>query len=886
MIGIDLGTTHCALAYSPADRPVVRLFAVPQLVAEGERAETTLLPSFLYLPPGDGDITVGTWARALGARSPNQLVASSKSWICHGGVNRRAAVLPWSAPDDARHISPFEASAQLLAHLRAAWDEAHPTAPLAEQEVVVTVPASFDSVARALTAEAAERAGLPEVRLIEEPQAALYDFLGMHDDDLAEQLRGARLALVVDVGGGTTDLTLVRVHPTEGDEAPEIERIAVGGHLMLGGDNMDAALAHFVARGARLDGKLDPTEWSALVTACCAAKERLLGADPPEETVVSIQRRGSRLIGGTKSVTVRRADAERLLVDGFVPRTGPADVPQVGGRAGLTTLGLPYESDPAITRHVCAFLRRHAAVAAEAGAAVVDGLPRPDLLLLNGGVFAADALATRLQEVLAGWFGAPVPLLPHTSLDTAVARGAVRYGLALRGHGLRITGGAARAYYVGIDDTGGSRRALCVAPRGQEEGTRVDVRDRVFDLALGRPVSFPLYSTTDERPDAPGALVDVEGLEVLPPITTAFAAQRDVWGSATVPVTLSAELTERGALELSLATVEMPRHRWRLAFDLEPPVVEPEPEPEVPAEPLPPRFSAVRSDVRRVFDEGRKGRDPKDAKRLRVDLEATLGPRGPWSSTVCRAVADLLLEVAPRRGRTEQHELSWLRLLGWCLRPGLGAPGDRARIEAVWALRAEGLAFPAHKEGWGAWWVLWRRVAAGLDEAAQHSLFEQVAPWLDPRGRTPAGQRPWAPREMMAMVAALELIAPDQKAAAGGWCLERFKKIGSWWVLGRLGSRSPERGLPVAPDVAEVWLDRLLDADASASGATFAAMLMARRTGTADISEGTRARVAAWLAKHDARPDWIWLVREGGELSDTDARQLLGDALPAGLRLR
>lgn len=442
VVGIDLGTTHCAVAYASlgGDR-AVRLLDLPQLIAPGEVAARPLLPSFLYLPAegelpddqrtlpwGPAEAIVGELARQRGAQVPNRLVASAKSWICHGGVNRRAPILPWSAPDGMPQVSPFEAQVDYLRHLRAAWDAAHPNAPLADQDVVVTVPASFDEVARELTVEAAREAGLATVRLIEEPQAAFYDFLGAHADDLAEALGDARLALVIDVGGGTTDLTLVRIAP--GDEgAPALERIAVGGHLMLGGDNMDAALAHHALTLAGMDAKLDPTEWSALVQSARQAKEALLAADAPEVTHLSIQKRGRRLIGGTRTVALPRDDVRAVLLDGFVPATGPDETAQRTGRAGLTTLGLPYTSDPAIPRHVCAFLRRHAEAARAAGATVIDGLPRPDLVLLNGGVFNAPALVERLTATLDAWFpGAPIRRLdtPRSTPPSPAARPASR----------------------------------------------------------------------------------------------------------------------------------------------------------------------------------------------------------------------------------------------------------------------------------------------------------------------------------------------------------------------------------------------------------------------------------------------------------------------------
>ncbi|MCB9549090.1 MAG: Hsp70 family protein [Myxococcales bacterium] len=908
VVGIDLGTTHCAVAYSPIGQADVRLFAVPQLVAAGEVADRPLLPSFLYLPApgevdpeaarlpwGEGTPVAGEWARRLGAATPNRLVASAKSWICHGGVNRRAPILPWSAPDGEPHVSPFEAQVRYLEHLRRAWDQAFPAAPLADQDVVVTVPASFDEVARELTADAAAQAGLRQVRLLEEPQAAFYDFLGAHTDALGEALGAARLVLVVDVGGGTTDLTLVRVHPpaTPGAD-PTLERVAVGGHLMLGGDNMDAALAHHVLERVG-GGTLDPTEWSALIQACRAAKERLLADDAPDQVPVTLQRRGSRLIGGTRTVPLRRSDVEQVLVDGFLPFSGREEVASRQGRAGLTTLGLPYVTDPAIPRHVATFLRRHATAAAEAGAEVRDGLPRPDLLLLNGGVFNAPALITRLQAVLAGWYGAPVPLLAHSSLDTAVARGAARSALARHGVGPAIAGGQARACYIGVQGPDGQPQALCVAPRGLEEGATVAVEGRVFQLVVGRPVAFPLFQYSGDRADAVGAVVPVDDeLEPLPALETALKRQGGMWvdpETGAVPVRLSATLTEVGTLELFLVTVELPPRRWQLEFALSddaPPPAEPEPPVEEAApEPLPPRFGEARRLVERIYGSGKVGADPAAARSLREDLEKVLGPRGEWSLTVCRSLHGVLHDVRGQRGRSAMHELTWLRLASWCLRPGFGFQGDAARVDATWALHTEGPKFPKDKAIQAEWWILWRRIAGGLDARRQAALLADVRPAFVAEGGPPLAVHP----EMLRMLAALERLPAPDRQRAGEWFLASFKKVNSWWPLGRFGARESFHGgsrEAVPPAVAEAWLRLLLDLDwAQADGAAFAAVMIARVTGDPgrDVSEASRRAVMARLGGVKGAGAWLPLLERASALSEGDRKRVFGEGLPAGLRL-
>ncbi len=930
VVGVDLGTTHCAVAASPVDHPAIELIDIPQLVARGETRARPLLPSFLYLqapgeldesalalPWGPCERVVGSYARALGERVPSRLVASAKSWICHGGVNRRAPILPWNAPEEEPHISPFQASVHYLAHLRAAWDHARPDAPLAEQDVVVTVPASFDDDARSLTVEIAREAGLSNIRLIEEPQAAFYDFLGARagagasalDEALADGLDEARLILVVDIGGGTTDLTLVRAAADPDGGPPQLERLAVGGHLMLGGDNMDAALAHHVQQLAELES-LDATEWSALVQAARQAKEVLLAADAPRETVVSIQRRGSRLIGNTRSVTLTRKDVQSVLLDGFLPRTRPTEVASRKGRAGLTTLGLPYTTDPAIPRHICTFLRKHVYAAREAGARIEDGLPRPDRLLLNGGVFNAPAIVSRLQDVLKGWYGETVPLLKHTSLDTAVARGAARYALGKRGFGQLITGGSARAYYIGVDQrTPGARKAFCVAPRGMDEGSTVRVEDQVFALVVGRMVQFPVYSYTGDRVDPVGALIEVpegddDDLTLLPPLETSLRARADlhVGDDGTVPVHLSATLTESGTLEIYLVTVELPPRQWRLEFALsehaETSWSSADSEPEDVREPLPTHFPEAKARLEQVYGDDRLGGDDRAGKRLRKDLEKHLGPRGEWSSSTCRALASILIDRRAFRGRTPAHELAWLRLVGWCLRPGFGARGDAARVDTLWSLleagEGEGGGSLVHREDktiGGEWWVLWRRVAGGLSRARQDALFDAVRPWLA-GGRPPPGPRAHGKPEMIRMLAALEQLSAARKQEAGAWFLQRHKKVGSWWPLGRLGARQPFRGRAedvVPPEIAEAWIERILELNWNkADGAAFAAVLIARMTGdpARDVRPPLRKAVLARLRSQKSPSRWIGIVSEKSSLSERDTKQLFGDSLPAGLRMK
>ncbi len=602
VVGIDLGTTNTALAYvdtsvaSDAARPEV--LAVPQVVNAGEVAARPLLPSFMYLPgPGEVpagslklpwndtiDYAAGEFARNFGSQVPTRLVASAKSWLCHPGIDRNAPLLPWKAPDDSRKISPLEASTRYLRHLADAWNHvmAKDVASnrLEAQEIVLTVPASFDAAAREMTVEAARAAGLEHLTLLEEPQAAFYAWLDAHRDDWRNLVQLGDLILVVDVGGGTTDLTLIEVGQEGGNLV--LTRVAVGDHLLLGGDNMDLALAHFAAGQIKPGGKLDLGQMLLLGHSCRAAKETLFADPKLASAAVTVLGRGRGVIGGTLKADLKREDVERLLVDGFFP-TVPLDAQSATQRAaGLQEIGLPYVSDPAVTRHLAHFIKRQADALSEREAASRRTLP--NVVLFNGGVFKADAMRKRLLEIMAGWLkdaDAPkkgkkptVRALEGTNLDLAVARGSAYYGLVRRGQGVRIRGGTARSYYVGIETSlpaipGAAPpiKALCVAPFGMEEGTETDLPKQEFGLVVGEPVQFRFLGSTIRRQDAAGTMVEEwEGqIEELQPVSVTLAEKPGL--GRTVPVHLHAKVTEVGQLELSCITRDA-KHKWKLEFNV------------------------------------------------------------------------------------------------------------------------------------------------------------------------------------------------------------------------------------------------------------------------------------------------------------------------------
>jgi len=593
-IGIDLGTTHSALSWLSLDAKAGRganqaVLPVPQVTSPGTVEPRQLLPSFLYLAAGaefpagslglpwDKQATrvVGEFARTHGGKVPTRLVSSAKSWLCHPSVDRRAAVLPWNAPEDVKKISPVEASAAYLEHLCEAWNrELGKGAAIAAQEVVVTVPASFDAAARDLTLEAAKQAGLPRVTLLEEPQAALYAWLEAMGDGWRKQLKPGDRLLVVDVGGGTSDFSLIGVSEKNG--TLELERLAVGDHILLGGDNMDLALAYTLNEKFKAAGKtLDAWQLAALTSACRVGKEALYENPKLEKHPITVPGRGSSLIGGTLKTELLREELERVLTEGFFPVTKIEDAPALARRTGLAQVGLPYAQDAAITRHLGAFLSRQAQ-----SLGLKTKFAQPTAVLFNGGVFKAGSLRARVMETLNAWLktdhAEPARELPGADLDLAVARGAAYYGWVKAGHGIRIRGGTARAYYVGVESSmpavpgfAPPLRALCVAPFGMEEGTQADIPPQEFGLVVGEPTRFRFFSSSTRREDKVGVFLEDaerEGLEELPPIETALAGKS---GGALVPVNLQAAVTELGALELRCLE-RGGKGKWKLELNVRP----------------------------------------------------------------------------------------------------------------------------------------------------------------------------------------------------------------------------------------------------------------------------------------------------------------------------
>ena len=943
IIGVDLGTTNSAVAYvdlsedSDAARRTIRLFDIPQLIAPGEVAPRRVLPSFLYLPgaydlpagaaalPWDAERSyiTGEFAREQGARVPGRLVASAKSWLSHSHVDRTAAILPWGADDDVPKVSPVEAAARYLQHIREAWDAR--MVPSADgqddassnidacrfdtQHIVLTVPASFDEVARELTLEAARAAGMAHSVLLEEPLAAFYAWLARHEVDWQQRMRDGQIILVCDVGGGTTDLTLVGIRA--GASGLRFDRLAVGEHLMLGGDNMDYTLGRTLeARLFERPGALDAQRWHQLVYQCRSAKETLLddAEDTTDRVEIAVTGAGSALIGGTRSGTLTRDEVQRLILDGFFQPSELDDLPADTRRAGLAELGLPYEQEPAIPRHLAAFwihfeeLLRH-----ESGRDDVY----PDFVLFNGGALTPPAIRRRLLDQMGYWFAdiagdgwTPEELHnPHPEL--AVARGAAYYGLVRQGLGVRVGSGSPRTYYVGVGESqsAGAQTAVCLVPRGTEEGYTALLDDLDYEARTNQPVEFQILASSTRTGDEQGQVVELlpgEATE-LPPIRTVLRYGRSGEAS-TLPVTLGVHLTEVGTLALYCASRQTD-HRWQLQFDVRQSATAGESAQTVEETIDQAAVEAAQAIITRTFSTEMDA-EPLPPEQVRHRLEETLAlPKEHWPTPLIRALADPLLDAAQGRTTSAVHEARWLNTLGFCLRPGFGAPVDDWRMKRAWKLFFEGPTFPRQGNSRNEWWIFWRRIGGGLNAGQQNEVYQLVRPYLQPakqrkapRFGLPKHIRGGELLEVWMMLGNLERLPAEVKGRLGDALLKDMRdgppRARELWSLSRFGARTPVYG-PVdrvlSSDTASAWLDTLLAMELDPTDATAQALvLLARSTGdrVRDLPAAQQDAVAAWLERLPHAERWQQLLRDpSSALRQEEQEWIFGESLPSGLVL-
>ena len=888
------------------------LFKVPQLTGPGQVNRLPLLPSFLYIP-GEYDIPedavvklwenqettlVGTYARDQGALVPDRLVSSAKSWLCHSNVDRRARILPWGAAAEIPKISPVMATAAYLKHIRLAWNSAwgqDESLHLENQFVVVTVPASFDEVARELTLESAKTAGIGSVVLLEEPLAAFYSWLMHHENNWRKYVQPGELILVCDVGGGTTDFTLIVLRDVEG--SPRFERIAVGDHLVLGGDNIDLALARQVE--AQLTGtrrSMSTDRWKALCHQCRQAKEALLGGTA-ENFKVTMMGEGSRLIAGTQRVNLDKAVIAKLVLEGFFP-TDTEDARQTAfERKGITEFGLPYEQEPAITRHMKWFLDRHRD---DVSKILQRSSAAPDLILYNGGTLKPAEIQARIRMALQNWTASQDSVHPkvleNPDLDLAVAFGAAYYGLVKIGAGVRVGSGSPRAYYLGVarHDRGQpkprEREVMCIVERGLDEGSTIPLEDKAFDVLTNQPVSFDIFSSSYRSGDRSGDLVHVDdSFTPLPPLQTVVQYGKKGTQKA-IPVKIEAEYTEVGTLALWCRS-RISEHRWKLQFQLRDTAT-----PEAADDTQILELAVVetaRDLLNRVMSGDDKSRVEKLAKKLssRVDL-----PRDDWPLGFIRSLADDLLDLTPVRNKGIDFESAWMNLLGFCLRPGIGESLDKQRLQRLWKLYQNG---PVHEKNPRVrleWWIMWRRVAAGLTPGQQRQFFQDLSAVFFEKKAAAKRVTPQERLEIWMTAANLEKLYSKDKVRLGRQLLDEIspKKLKSQhlWALSRLAAREllygpADRTIP--PAEAARWINQLIGyswSNPTIVGRTISQM--ARKTGdrARDLDEEMRNRVLEWMAVNELTEDLKRRVMEITPPARNDQTAMFGESLPLGIILR
>jgi molecular chaperone DnaK (HSP70) len=880
-IGIDLGTTNSALAYidereaEDRDFPPVHIFETPQLVAAGRVEPRRTLPSFLFLEDAQ---PVGLYAREQGALVPTRLVHSAKSWLSNPDVDRTAKILPWDSQETGRVLSPVEVSARFIAKFREEWDRAK-GAPLAEQDIVLTVPASFDEEARELTVMAARDAGLERLTLLEEPAAAFYSWIANNLAQSRKKLFDGQMVLVCDVGGGTSDFSLIRVS-REGDLV-NFTRTAVGKHLLLGGDNLDLTLTWLVE--TKLGVPISIRQRSGLRRQCSAAKEKLLNNPDLKSVEITVLGSGSAVIGKTLKTEILREEALELALEGFLPFTERGEAPKEDKRSLFRELGLPYVSDAAITRHLNAFLET-------AGQA-------PDAVLFNGGFFIPAILQERVADVVARWYGRRPEILENIDLDLAVARGAAYYSyVRSTGSGVLVRGGLPRTYYIGLGEPRGDKfTVVCLVPRGAEEGAALEIDNDALQLVANRPVSFRLYSSLTRTEDKLGDLVEFPAgepeLHTHAPLHAVIRFGKKA-EERLIPVKLGARLTEIGTLE-TWCESKISDNRWRLQFELR-----------KAAAAAVGQASAERKAAAVVSEQALKSslelvaavfsptaKSPIVPEELPARLEQTMGlGKNSWPLSAIRQMADAFASVADGRKKSAAYESRWLNLSGFCLRPGFGYPGDDFRVEQVRRLFGSGVTYNNQVQCEIDWWIFWGRVAGGLNRNQQTDIYQRLSGYLLPRGsKKPQRINAALLREMWRTAASLELLPIGTKTELGDALAKRVKagdfKESELWCLSRLGARQLFYGpinLAVPPAAVTKWVEALVNIPTA--GEALAAMARRTEDPTRDLAPATRETVKHRLEKLP-QAERLLAVLEGEEEDDSTLGRIFGEELPSGLVL-
>ncbi|MBF0228836.1 MAG: hsp70 family protein [Desulfamplus sp.] len=943
VIGIDLGTTNSAVSY--IDMSLIRenltyqqkvksikIFKIPQLIGAGEFSTVSVLPSFLYIPgeydiskesithpwKRENDMFAGTFAREHGSQVPSRLVSSAKSWLCHARADRQAKILPWGS-ENVEKISPVRAAAEYLRHIRKAWNHFVKDEDdfLENQYVVVTVPASFDEAAREFTLEAAREAGFgKQITLLEEPLSAFYSWLVLHEYDWQEHVKPDDLILVCDVGGGTTDFTLISLKNVKG--SPGFERLAVGDHLILGGDNIDLALAKFIDSKFTKKEPLNADKWKTLCHKCRAAKEKILNEKNGEKNLsesrfnevtilnhevssknsnkqsnkvrITIKGEGSSLIAGTLAADLTKDELENILCNGFFPDVEPSkDIEKKRGRA-IAEFGLPYEQEPAITRHIGWFLEKHR----ENIKSILGKEPMPDLILFNGGSLKPKLVQERIRSAIRKWFSSDnfdLPkILENPSPDLSVALGASYYGLVKHGTGVKVGSGSPRSYYIGIEREE-INQAICIVERGLDEGTAINLPKMKFEVITNQPVVFNIFSSSFRSGDTSGDIIDIDDtLTPMMPLQTVIRFGKKGEKSY-VPVTIEPEYTEMGTLAIWCRS-NISNHRWKLQFQLRDNLKGEAEDSEI--------FDNALVEDACLLIENRFTQNH-DIKMLVKQLENLIDKKkDSWSLSFLRAAADCLIKNSDFRKISPEHEVRWLNLTGFCIRPGFGDAFDEERIRQLWKIYLTGLVFPKYKQNALEWWIFCRRMAGGLSAGQQRLFFQNITPYLLSDSSRNAKKTCSAQEmtEIWMAAANMERLLVKDKISLAKKLIPNLKTDTTqkqlFWVLSRIGSRellygSVDRVVP-AKEV-ENWIHKLLKIQWKLplnSPIISTVTQICRKTGdrTRDIGDDLAAVIISWLEQMKADNSYLTTIQKITPIESCEKVMLYGESLPHGLILK
>ncbi len=919
VIGIDLGTTNSAVSYvdlvslqekknaqkACEKKPFLKVFKIPQLTGHGEFTKKSVLPSFLYIP-GEYDISkealkhpwkkredlfAGRFARDHGAKVPSRLVCSAKSWLCNPAADRKSKILPWGS-QGVDKVSPVIATSEYLSHIRSAWNHfvRDEDKFLENQFVVITVPASFNEEARELTMEAVKIAGFgSSVVLLEEPLAAFYAWLINHETDWQKYVNNDDLIFVCDVGGGTTDFSLISLKATGG--TPRFERIAVGEHLILGGDNIDQALAQTVESKFKSKTKLSADKWKTLCHTCRQLKENILEKGKLSSRV-TLKGEGRSLIAGTLSADLTIQDIETILIETFFPDVEKKDLNQMDTGKKITEFGLPFEKESSITTHIIAFLERHRADVQKC----LSKDPVPDFILFNGGTLKPELVQNRIVGSIKKWFGIesqPGPIiLENKSPELAVGIGASYYGLVKQGEGVRVGSGSPRSYFLGIS-MGQARqsKAVCLVERGLDEGSVINLPQMAYEVRANEPVSFNMYGSSYRSGDIAGDIIDIDSsVTSLPPLQTIikFGKKSE---EKRIPVTIGAEYTEMGSLAIYCQS-GVSEHKWKLQFQLRDDVSgTAAPDAEVYDEALVLKSCAF---IKEAFT------DPKDKSenldRVVKHIEYIVEQKkSGWPLSFLRTMADELIKIGDFRGNSPEHETRWLNLTGFCMRPGFGDTFDEERIRYLWRIYLSGLKFKKVKQNRIEWWIFIRRIAAGLKAGQQRQFFQDASAVLKGR-HNKTRLSPQEQVELWMTAGNMERLLVKDKVALSKTLLPQLKpgkkQDTLFWVLSRLGARellygSNDRVIP-SKEVMK-WIRRIFKTAWKKSDPVENMVVqLVRRTGdrTRDIEQEEVLTVERWLKDRNVDKALIKKVNTRVKMALKEKNTQFGEKLPFGLVLK